>query len=148
MAYSLEELEHYWMTPLTCSCQIGMALFWVLRWKVCLWIMGPWSIVAKFCWRLNFALSPVWIRAFYCWIYEISLWKRKIIFLSALILPMRTKTQKADLWVFVAVHGLSLVATSRGYCLSRGMRVSWPGGFSCCRALVLEHRLSSWGAWA
>lgn len=82
--------------PVNLLLPVGMALFWALRWKVCLWVIGPWSIIAKFCWHLYFALSLVWIRAFYCWIYEISLWKRKIIFLSALILPMRTKTQKVE----------------------------------------------------
>ena len=69
-------------------------------------------------------------------------------------------------WVFIATHGLSLVAVSGGFCC--GVRASRCGGFSCCRAWVLgtrasavgarrlsscgsralEHRLSSCGAWA
>ena len=37
-------------------------------------------------------------------------------------------------WVFIAAHGLSLVAAS--------------GAALCCRAWALEHSLSSHGAWA
>ena len=39
-------------------------------------------------------------------------------------------------WVFVAAHGLSLFATSRGYS-SCGPRASHCGGFSYCRAQAL-----------
>ena len=63
-------------------------------------------------------------------------------------------------WVFVAVHGLSLVAVSGGYsslqCMglslrwllllqSRGSRHT---GFSSCGTWALERRLSSCGSWA
>ena len=62
-------------------------------------------------------------------------------------------------WVFVAAHGLSLVAASGGYsslwCVgfslwwllllqSRGSRHV---GFSSCGSRALERRLSSCGAW-
>ena len=43
-------------------------------------------------------------------------------------------------WVFVAAHGLSLVAV-RGATLHCGARASHCSGFSCCRARAL-------GAWA
>ena len=50
-------------------------------------------------------------------------------------------------WVFVAAHGLSLVA-ARGTTLCCAARASHCGGFSCCGAPALgawavEHRLSS-----
>ena len=60
-------------------------------------------------------------------------------------------------WVFVAVHGLSLVAASGGYfslccagllrwlLLLRSMG-SRHAGFSSCGSWALEHRLSSCGA--
>ena len=63
-------------------------------------------------------------------------------------------------WVFVAVHGLSLVAASRGYsCLQRiGFSLQWflllqstgsrHAGFSSCGLRALECRLSSCGAQA
>ena len=77
-------------------------------------------------------------------------------------------------WVFVAAHGLSLVAASGGFSslCGRGLlfivRASHCSGFSCCGAQTLgtrasvvvarrlsscgsqalEHRLSSCGAWA
>ena len=67
-------------------------------------------------------------------------------------------------WVFIAAHGLSLVAVRTLCC---GMRASHCGGFSCCGARApgtrtsvvvacglsscglwaLEHRLSSCGSW-
>ena len=50
-------------------------------------------------------------------------------------------------WVFVAAHGLSLVA-ARGATLSCGAQASHCGGFSCCGARALERRLSSCGAQA
>ena len=46
------------------------------------------------------------------------------------------------LWVFVAVRGLLLVVVSGGYCSCRGW-ASHHSGFSCCRTLALERRLSS-----
>ena len=61
-------------------------------------------------------------------------------------------------WIFVAVHGLSLVAASRGYSLLRcaGFSLQWllllqstgsrHGGFSSCGSWALEHSLSSCGA--
>ena len=63
-------------------------------------------------------------------------------------------------WVFVAVRGLSLVATSRGYSSlqCRGFSLRWllllqsmgsrHRGFSSCGSRALERRLSSCGAWA
>ena len=51
-------------------------------------------------------------------------------------------------WVFVAVRGLSLAAASGGTTLRCGARASHCGGFSCCRARVLERILSSCGAQA
>ena len=60
-------------------------------------------------------------------------------------------------WVFAAVHGLSLVAASRGYSFSRcaGFSLQWLlllqstgsrcTGFSSCGSQALEHRLSSCG---
>ena len=63
-------------------------------------------------------------------------------------------------WVFVAVHGLSLVAVIRGYSSMRcvGFSLWWllllwsmgsrHVGFSSCGSRALEHRLSSCGAWA
>ena len=62
--------------------------------------------------------------------------------------------------VFVAVHGLSLVAASGGYSLLRcaGFSLRWllllqstgsrRAGFSSCGSRALECRLSSCGAWA
>ena len=58
-------------------------------------------------------------------------------------------------WVFVAVHGLSLVAASGGYVLLWCVRFSLRG-FSCCGAralgaqasVVVARGLSSCGAWA
>ena len=44
-------------------------------------------------------------------------------------------------WVFIAVHGLSLVAVSGGYS-SCGVRASHCSGFSCCRAQALGARAS------
>ena len=44
-------------------------------------------------------------------------------------------------WVFVAAHGLSLVAAS-GATLLCGARASHFGGFACCRAQVLGTRAS------
>ena len=64
------------------------------------------------------------------------------------------------LWVFIAAHGLSLVATSGGYSsLQRvGFSLWWllllqstgsrHPGFSSCGSWALERRLSSCGAWA
>ena len=61
-------------------------------------------------------------------------------------------------WVFVAVHGLSLVAVSGGYSLLRCavFSLQWllllqstgsrPVGFSSCGSQALECRLSSCGA--
>ena len=61
-------------------------------------------------------------------------------------------------WVFVAVHGLSLVASSGGCSLFRcaGFSLWWllllqstdsrPAGFSSCGSQALEHRCSSCGA--
>ena len=63
-------------------------------------------------------------------------------------------------WVFVAEHGLSLVAVSRGYsslwCVGFSLRwllLFWStgsrhAGFSSCGSRALERRLSSCGAWA
>ena len=48
-------------------------------------------------------------------------------------------------WVFVAAHGLSLVAVSRRYSLLQRAGFHC-GGFSCCGAQALERRLSSCGA--
>ena len=60
-------------------------------------------------------------------------------------------------WVFVAVHGLSLVAVSGGYSSLRcsGLSLQWPlpsrsmgsrrTGFSSCGTRALEPRLSSCG---
>ena len=56
-------------------------------------------------------------------------------------------------WVFVAAHGLSLVAESGGY---SSLRASHCGGFSCCGAqalgaqasVVVARGLSSCGSWA
>lgn len=62
--------------------------------------------------------------------------------------------------VFIALHGLSLIAVSGGYSslrytgfLSRCLRlwqstVSRYVGFSSCGACALERRLSGCGAWA
>ena len=51
-------------------------------------------------------------------------------------------------WVFVAVRGLSLVASS-GATLHRDAWVSHCGVFSCCGAQALGHvGFSSCGAWA
>ena len=58
-------------------------------------------------------------------------------------------------WVFVAVHGLSLVVAS-GATLRCGAQASHCGGFSCCGAralgmrasVVVAHGLSSFGSWA
>ena len=44
-------------------------------------------------------------------------------------------------WVFVAVHGLSLVVASGG-CSSCGARASHCSGFSCCGAQALGARAS------
>ena len=61
-------------------------------------------------------------------------------------------------WVFVAVHGLSLVAASWGYSWLRcmGFSLQWLlllrgmgsrcGGFSSCGSWALERRLSSCGS--
>ena len=63
-------------------------------------------------------------------------------------------------WVFVAVHGLSLVAASGGYSSLRcaGFSLWWllllrstgsrRAGFSSCGSQALERRLSSCGTWA
>ena len=70
-------------------------------------------------------------------------------------------------WVFVAVPGLALVATSRGYSLLRctGFSLRWllllqstgsrhvgsvvvALGLSSCGSRALGHRLSSHGSWA
>ena len=63
-------------------------------------------------------------------------------------------------WVFVAVHGLSLVVASRGYSSlwCTGFSLQWLlllhstgsrcAGFSSCGTPALERRLSSCGAWA
>ena len=65
-------------------------------------------------------------------------------------------------WVFVAAHGLSLVAASRGYlslpcvgfscCRARALGARASGvvacGLSSCGSRALEGRLSSCGAWA
>ena len=63
-------------------------------------------------------------------------------------------------WVFVAVCGLSLVATSGGYSSLRcaGFSLWWllllrstgsrSAGFSSCGSQALERRLTSCGAWA
>ena len=63
-------------------------------------------------------------------------------------------------WVFVAAHGLSLVAVSRGYSLMRcaDFSLQWllllqstgsrRTGFNSCGSQVLERRLSSCGAQA
>ena len=58
-------------------------------------------------------------------------------------------------WVFVAAHGLSVVAASGGYSLRCGARflgaqasVFVARGLSSCGLRALEHRLSSCGAWA
>ena len=63
-------------------------------------------------------------------------------------------------WVFIAVHGLSLVAVSGDYSLSwcAGFSLQWllllqstgsrHEGFSSCGLRALERRLSSCGAWA
>ena len=58
-------------------------------------------------------------------------------------------------WVFVAAHGPSLVAASRGYS-SCGVQASHCGGFSCFgvwalgvrASVVAAHGLSSCGLWA
>ena len=62
-------------------------------------------------------------------------------------------------WVFVAVHGLSLVAASRGYSSLQcaGFSLQWllllwntgsrHAGFSSCGSWALERRLSSCGTW-
>ena len=46
-------------------------------------------------------------------------------------------------WFFVAAHGLSLVAVSRGSSLAQysscGVWAAHWGGLSCCRAWDLEH---------
>ena len=42
-------------------------------------------------------------------------------------------------WVFVSVHGLSLVAASGGATLRRSVRASHCGGLSCCGARAVEH---------
>ena len=58
------------------------------------------------------------------------------------------------LLVFVAAHGLSLVAASGGYSLLRSMGSRRAGsvvvarGLSSCGSRVLECRLSSCGTWA
>ena len=59
-------------------------------------------------------------------------------------------------WVFVAVHGLSLVAASGGYSMCTGFSLRWLlllrstgsrcAGFSSCGSRALERRLSSCGA--
>ena len=53
-------------------------------------------------------------------------------------------------WVFVAVHGLSLVAASGGYSLRRFLLLRSTGsrrtGFSSCGSRALERGLSSCGA--
>ena len=63
-------------------------------------------------------------------------------------------------WVFVAAHGLPLVAVSGGYSSLRctGFSLQWllllqsmgsrHVGFSSCGVWTLERRLSSCGAWA
>ena len=63
-------------------------------------------------------------------------------------------------WVFIAAHGLSLVAASGGYsslrCTDFSLRwllLLWStgsrcAGFSSCGTWALEHRLSSRGTWA
>ena len=48
-------------------------------------------------------------------------------------------------WVFVVVHGLSLVWASRGYS-SHGPRTSHCGGFSCCAALAIGTQTSVVGS--
>ena len=47
------------------------------------------------------------------------------------------------IYLFLAVPGLCLVAFS-----SFGVQAFHCSGFSCCGAWVLEHGLSSCGAWA
>ena len=63
-------------------------------------------------------------------------------------------------WVFIAVHGLSLVVASRGYSWLQcvGFSLRWllllrstgsrRVGFSSCGSRALECRLSSCGTWA
>ena len=63
-------------------------------------------------------------------------------------------------WVFVAVHGLSLVSARGGYSSLRcsGFSLQWllllqstgsrQAGFSSCGSRAVELRLSSWGAQA
>ena len=63
-------------------------------------------------------------------------------------------------YIFVVVHGLSLVAASGGYSLlwCAGFSLWWLlllrsmgsrcAGFSSCGSWALEHRLSSCGTWA
>ena len=46
-------------------------------------------------------------------------------------------------WVFVAAHGLSLVAVSGGATLRCGARASHRGGLSCCGAQALGTRGSA-----
>ena len=55
-------------------------------------------------------------------------------------------------WVFIAVHGLSLVAASGGYSSLHSMALGMQAsvvvacGLSNCGSWALEHRLSSCGA--
>ena len=50
-------------------------------------------------------------------------------------------------WVFVVALRLSLAAASGGYS-DCSEQASHCGGFSCCRAWALEHRLSNCSSWA
>ena len=52
-------------------------------------------------------------------------------------------------WVFVAAHGLTLVAASGGATLRCGALASHCSGLSCCGSQALGHAgFSSCGAWA
>ena len=53
-------------------------------------------------------------------------------------------------WVFVAMHGLSLIMVSEGYPLVAVCRLSLQGLLSCCRAQasVVQLQLAGCGMWA